>query len=72
MGDETCDQRQEWAREVVNLSRERGSAAEWPLILGAVTKVLGANPVHPPIPDLRNPDLYLDFFARAQEFAISP
>ena len=72
MGDETCDQRQEWAREVVNLSRERGSAAEWPLTLGAVAKQSGVSLTLLPKPYLQSPEPFLDLFAKTLDLAISP
>ena len=59
-------------QRVVNLSRERGSAEEWPVILCAVAKKLGRFPSPPPKRDLRVPAAYLGFLAETVDFAISP
>ena len=72
MGDKTWDQRLGWARQVVNLFHESGSAEEWPLLLGAVAMKAGVYPTPPPKPGLQNPELRLDFSARTLDFEIPP
>ena len=49
----------------------RGSAAEWTLTPGAAAKKLGVYLPSPPKPDLRNLEVYPDFFAKKLDFAIS-
>ena len=70
MGDAPRDQPQEWLRRIANLFRETGSAAEYTEISGPAAGTLGAPPAPPPLPDLRDTNQFLDFFARALDFAI--
>ena len=62
----------EWARKVVHLCRECGSAEERPLPLGAAARTLGVCPTCPPIPHLQTPAAYLDFCSETSDFAASP
>ena len=57
---------------MANLFRERGSAGEWPLILGAVAKKLGVYRTPPPKPDMKDPEVYLDLFAKTLDVATFP
>ena len=47
-----------------------GPSEEWPNISGNAAKTLGGNPPPRPQPDLRAPEVYLDFFTRTLDFAI--
>ena len=67
MAEKMRDESRNWIR-----SRERGSAEAWSVLLGAVAQTLGVAPAPPPLPDLRDPGLYLDFFPRTLDFAICP
>ena len=65
-------QKQKWARQAANLFREKGSADQWPLILGTVANALGVCLTPPSRPKLQIPAVYLGFFTRTFDFAISP
>ena len=72
VGSKTSDKQQEWGQKVVDPSGEGGSAEEWPLILGAVAKKLGVYRTPAPKPDLQDPEVYLDLFAKTLDVATSP
>ena len=52
---------QGWAQKVVDLSQGMSASEEWPHILRTVANTLGVNAAPPPEPDLRIPEVYLDF-----------
>ena len=68
----TAGKQQEWGQKVVDPSGERGSAEEWPLILGAAAKKVGVYRTPAPKPDLQDPEVYLDLFAKTLDLATSP
>ena len=57
---------------MAKLPRGRGPAEEWSVLLGAVARALGVAPTPPPLPDLRDPGIYLNFFLRTLDFVIFP
>ena len=57
---------------MANLFRERGSAENWSAILGAAAKTMGINPTLPSPPDLHNPSLNSDVFAKTLDIVIFP
>ena len=72
MGDKSRGDQKDRMRRILNLFRERGSAEDWPGLLGAVAQTPGVAPAPAPPPDLRGPGLRRDFFARTLDFAIFP
>ena len=59
-------------RRIENRLLGRGSAEERSGLLGAVAQTLGVSPTPVPLPDPREPGLYLDFPAKTLDFAVFP
>ena len=70
MGDKTRSQQQEWARQVANFFRGRGSAEYWHVIFGTAAKTLGVCLTPPPPPDFWNPRLFLGFSAKTRSLPV--
>lgn len=49
-----------------------GSFGEWPDLLGHVALNLGVRPRPAPMPTVQGPAIYLDFFARSLDCALTP
>ena len=52
--------------------RTNGAKSDWSALLGEAARPLGAQPVPPPLSDLSDPELFLGFFDKSLDFAISP
>ena len=68
--EKTRGHQQQWARKMVNLFRESGSAEYWAATLGTAAKTLGVYLTPLPPPASLDPGLYVDFFAKTLGFAI--
>ena len=64
--------RRESLRQIVQMCRSQGSDAGWSNILGEAARSLGVCPTDPPLPDLRDPEFFLDFFGQTLEYAAFP
>ena len=70
--DRDWDEFQNWTRQLAGAIKGTRPAEGWPNLLGNVALNLGARTRAAPRPDLRDPDLYLDFFTRTMDFASVP
>ena len=66
------DQHQDWAQQLLKVIKGTGPAGGWPDLLEYVALNLGVRPRAVALPNVRNPDLYLDFVNRLLDFAVCP
>ena len=59
-------------RQIARMRRTHGAESDWSTLPGASASSLGVIPVPPPLPDLGDPELCLDFFGQAFNFAVFP
>ena len=63
---------QECLRQIAQMYRARGAESDWPFLLGGAARCLGVRPTCPPLPNLRDPAAFLDFFGQTLESAAFP
>ena len=71
MGDKSREARLERLRQIAFMRQYQGAQSDWSAITGEADRAPGVLPTPPPLPDLRNPGLYLDFFGPTLDFAVS-
>ena len=71
-GNKSREAEQDGLRQIVQMRRTHGAGSDLPALLGEAARPFGAPPVPPPLPDLGDPGLYLDFFGQILDFAVSP
>ena len=59
-------------RQIAKMRRTHGAESDWYAPSGEAARPLGALPVPPPLPDLSDPGLHLDFFGQTLDFAVFP
>ena len=72
MGDKSRAAKQVCLRQIAQMSRTHGTESDWSALLREAAPSLSALPVPPPPPDIRDPQLYLDFFRQTHGFASFP
>ena len=70
MGNSSQAPRRGCLRQIVQMCRSQGSEADWSAPW--VSRPLGVRPAAPPLPNLSDPALFLDFFAQTLEYAAFP
>ena len=63
MGNSLQEPRREFLRQIAKMCRSQETEADWSAILGEAARTLGARAIAPPLPDLSDPGLYLDFLS---------
>ena len=72
MGNKSRETKQECLRQIAQMRRTHGAESDWSTLLGAAARPLGVRPVAPPLPNLRDPALYLDVFGQTLDYAVFP
>ena len=70
--DRYWDQHQDWAQQLLKVIKGAWPAGGWPDLLEYVALNLGVRPTAVALPNVRNPDIYLDFVNRMLDFAVCP
>ena len=64
--------KQESLRRIVQIRRTRGTESDWSVLLGEAARSLGPLPVPPPLPEISDPELFLDFFGSTLDCGVFP
>ena len=72
MDNKSRDAKQECLGQIIQLRRAHGAETDWSVLPGVATRSLGVRPVAPPLPNLRDPALFLGFFGQTLDYAVSP
>ena len=59
-------------RQIAQMRRTHGAESDWSTLLREVALSPCVRPVAPPLPNLRDPALYLGFFGQTLEYAAFP
>ena len=66
------DQPQDWAQQISEVIQGMRPPGSWPDPLGSSSMNLGARSRAIPLPNLQNPEVYMDFFSGMVDFALFP
>ena len=72
MSNKSRGAKQERLRQIAQMRRAHCAKSDWSTLLGEAARSLGVRPVAPPLPNLSDPALYLDFCGTTLDYAVSP
>ena len=59
-------------RQIIQMRRTHGAASDWFTLFGEAARSAAVRPVAPPLADLSDPALYLDFSGETLDYAVFP
>ena len=72
MGNKPQEAKQDCLRQIVQMPRADETESYRATLLGEAARSSGVRPVAPPLPNLSDPALYLDFFGQTLDYAVFP
>ena len=69
MNNKSRGAKQERLRQIAQMRRARVTESALPAVLGEAARSSGVRPAAPPLPNLSDPALYIDFFGQVLDYA---